>query len=137
MQEVFEKLIKKLEVQKENVLPSEKYLFGNIGVASVEGFNRGIKNAIEIVKQAAEEYATDTNVGTNGWTPVDKELPKGYCHCLVTRRNEYEDGFDTDVREDTYVEIEGIWDWQSKHEGLIDEVIAWQPLPEPYQPKGE
>ena len=69
------------------------------------------------------------------WIPCSERLPERYCHCLVTRINEYEDGFDTDVREDTYVEIEGVWDWQSNHEGLIDKVIAWQPMPEAY--KGE
>lgn len=71
------------------------------------------------------------------WIPCSERLPERYCHCLVTRINEYEDGFDTDVREDTYVEIEGVWDWQSNHEGLIDKVIAWQPLPKPFHPKGE
>ena len=92
----------------------------------------------EIVKKQAEEYLPDICVGNkDGWIPCSEKLPTRYCHCLVTRRNEYEDGFDTGVREDTYVEIEGIWDWQSKHEGLIDEIIAWMPLPEPYREKGE
>lgn len=71
------------------------------------------------------------------WIPCSERLPERYCHCLVTRINEYEDGFDTDVREDTYVEIEGVLDWQSKHEGLIDKVIAWQPMPEAYKQNGE
>ena len=85
-----------------------------------------------------KEYLPDTNVGNkDGWIPCSEKLPTRYCNCLVTRRNEYEDGFDTGVREDTYVEIEGIWDWQSKHEGLIDEIIAWMPLPEPYKAEGE
>lgn len=50
----------------------------------------------------------------------------------MTRRNDYEDGFDTDVREDCFLELEGVWGWQSKFEGLIDNIIAWMPLPQPY-----
>ena len=85
--------------------------------------------AISVVQEVAEEYKKD------GWISVDDRLPEKYTHCLVTRRNKYEDGFDTDVREDVYLELEGIWDWQSKFEGLIDEIVAWQPLPKPYKPK--
>lgn len=33
-------------------------------------WNAGIEEAIEIVNQVAEEFATDTNVGSNdGWIP--------------------------------------------------------------------
>ena len=97
-----------------------------------------MKKLEEYDNENRKEYVPDTNVGNKaGWIPCSEKLPTRYCHCLVTRRNEYEDGFDTGVREDTYVEIEGIWDWQSKHEGLIDEIIAWQPLPAPYKEKGE
>lgn len=74
----------------------------------------------------------------NGWIPCSERTPDGYCRCLVTRRNDYEDGsFDSDVREDVYIELEGVWGWQSKFEGLIDNIIAWQPLPPKYEPKGE
>lgn len=57
MNTAFEKIIEKLESQKERILPKENYLFGNIGLASVEGFNKGIKKAIEIVKQKANDYS--------------------------------------------------------------------------------
>lgn len=67
------------------------------------------------------------------WIPVSERLPDRYCHCLVTRRNEYEDGYDTDVREDVFIELEGIWDWQSIFEGAMDVIVAWMPLPEPYK----
>lgn len=67
------------------------------------------------------------------WIPCSERLPDGYLHCLVTRRNEYEDGFDVDVREDVYIEIEEEWDWQSKFEGLTESIIAWMPKPDPYK----
>lgn len=83
-------------------------------------------------KLAKLEDAEDTNV-LSRWIPCSERLPDGYLHCLVTRRNVYDDGFDSDVREDTYIEIEGIWCWQSKYEGLADDIVAWTPLPEPYK----
>lgn len=71
------------------------------------------------------------------WIPCSERLPEKYCHCLVTRKNIYDDGFDVDVREDVFIELEGVWDWQSIHEGLLDDIVAWMPLPEPYQEEGE
>ena len=72
----------------------------------------------------------------NEWIPCSERLPEKYMHCLVTRRNDYKDGsFDSDVREDCYIELEGVWDWHSKFEGLIDNIIAWMPMPEPYTGK--
>lgn len=105
------------------------------------GHNMPISLAIERFRQAADtiealsakmQAANMENGG--GWIACEDRLPGKYCHCLVTRRNDYEDGFDTDVKEDVWIELEGVWDWQSKHEGLIDNIIAWQPLPEPYRP---
>lgn len=82
--------------------------------------------------------ANMAQLSNNGWIPCSERLPDKYCHCLVTRRNDYKDGsFDSDVREDVYIELEGVWDWQSKFEGLIDNIIAWQPLPAPYKPTAQ
>ena len=67
------------------------------------------------------------------WISCSERLPEKYCHCLVTRMNKYNDGFDIDVREDVYIELEGVWDWQSKVEGSMGKIIAWMPLPEPYK----
>ena len=133
--EAFEKSIERLREQQEQYLEDyKKYADG-------EDYRISLiyERAIKIVNQVEAEYAPDINVGNNdGWIPCSERLPDRYCHCLVTRRNDYEDGgFDSDVREDVYIELEGVWDWQSKFEGLIDNIIAWQPLPAPYQPKGD
>ena len=40
--------------------------------------------AKEIVQEVAEEFATDTNVGTNGWIPCSEMLPEEPFGCLVT-----------------------------------------------------
>ena len=92
-----------------------------IGRSSLEAF-------LDILKEVEAEYG-------NGWIPVEKALPKEYCHCLVTRKKEYSDGsFDYFVRDDVWIELEGCWGWQSEFEGWIENIIAWKPLPSPYTP---
>lgn len=139
MKEFTEKLISRLEEESYDMeICEEQFDMNRPYFKDVPYKMLKLEDVKTIISQFAEEYLPDTNVGNkNGWVPCSEKLPTRYCHCLVTRRNEYEDGFDTGVREDTYVEIEGIWDWQSKHEGLIDEIIAWMPLPAPYKEKGE
>lgn len=72
-------------------------------------------NAIEIVNQVEQEY-------NNGWIPCSERLPERNTWVLVTRSN-------------------GIIDMDMyKSRGWIcreDFVIAWQPLPPKYEPKGE
>ena len=106
-----------------------RYIEYHAGKAVIKDKNK-LSEAME--KLAKLEDAEDTNV-LNRWIPCSEILPDGYLHCLVTRRNVYDDGFDSDVREDTYIEIEDIWCWQSKYEGLADDIVAWMPLPEPYK----
>lgn len=119
MQEIFEKIIEKL---KEHIDHSS-------GIYN-SGYNEGIADAIEIVKQAVAEY-------NNGWIPAS-EPPKtdkyvllsfeNYNIPLVGRYDAYYNGGayyigDCDG-EDTCVAY-----------GLF--VDAWQPLPPKYQAKGE
>lgn len=105
------------------------------------GYANGMAIAIDILNQLAEEYkdVPDTNVGK--WIPVSEKLPEekfyddGYVEpsdtvlvftkygsCKVSRywgnrrnKRDYYDWVDIDYRK--------------------KEVLAWQPLPEPY--KGE
>lgn len=93
-----------------------------------------LKEAANTIEALSAKLQAANMENGGGWITCEDRLPNKYCHCLVTRRNDYEDGFDTDIREDVWIELEGVWDWQSKHEGLIDNIIAWQPLPEPYRP---
>lgn len=57
MQSIFEKIIKKLEENQTIVFR----LDGGKPTQSID-----LVKAIEIVKQASEEFGTDTNVGSNG-----------------------------------------------------------------------
>ena len=61
MQTVFEKIIEKLE-EKQDIFLYEDSDYG-------EGKYNAFDEAIEIVKQEAEKFGTDTNVGSKGWIP--------------------------------------------------------------------
>lgn len=142
MQKVFENIIEKLEAL-ENV-----FIKGNSHNVAA-----GISRTIEIVKQEAEQYTSTVHSeeyekgfddGAEsvrsiaqyqdiGWIPCSDRLPEIRQDCLVT------------VRYTGFMGMHGIWIKTGHMEGENDwwgdcaggEVIAWQPLPEPYQPKGE
>lgn len=99
------------------------------------GVNVNKEELLKALQYDRKQYSKGYKDGLNadGWIPCSERLPEKYTHCLVTRKNEYEDGFDSDVREDVWIEVEGEWDWLSKIEGLTCEIIAWMPLPEPYK----
>ena len=130
MNKVFEKIIEKQEelFQDLNVIEVLSHVdFDSTIQNSLENFLKAITNeAIEIVKQEAEQY-------NNGWIPCSEKLPDVRQDVLVT------------VKYTGFMGMHGYWiktghmeaenDWWGDCAG--GEVIAWQPLPEPYQPKGE
>ena len=123
MQEVFSKIIEELEENQTIVFN----LGGGKPKQSID-----LERAIEIVKQEAEKFGTDTNVGSNGWIPCSERLPEPIRPVLVTLRN---------WMNDKYIVRVGRFhtDHWKTDEGIVENsvVIAWQPLPQPYQPKGE
>ena len=107
-----------------------------------KGWDDAIDEAISIVQEAAEEY-------DNGWIACSERLPEQKRttfgkrkreNVLVTLRNGV-------VKEMTYeFATKEFWEvgdenhiehWKEDYNGNDIEVIAWMPLPEPYQPKGE
>lgn len=69
MQEVFEKIIEKLEEEKSKV-PVNRVLDDIIKDKPKElGQLMAYSNSVKIVKQVAEEY-------NNGWIPVEQDMPK-------------------------------------------------------------
>ena len=150
MQETFKKIIEKLEeIQIENTCSDcphkEKCdeVQENISDEKTDLCGATIKAlAIEIVKQTAEEY-------NNGWIPCSERLPEEGGYYLVTyhewSNGDYLPKFDdTYVRRLHYQKSERFTGWN--HPRYCDdkaendtnrEVIAWQKLPQPYQPKGE
>ena len=94
--------------------------------------------AIEIVKQEAEKFDTDTNVGSNDWIPCSERVPKvedlheksvDDCTCYLIQRR---CGI-MDVAH--YIKVYGEPYFEANSIKMKD-VVAWQPLPQPYT-KGE
>ena len=153
MQEVFENIINNLEKRAKecdfegNRFAERKYWED---YCAEKNKMQGLNEAIEIVKQEAEKFGTDINVGSNGWIPVSDHIPvpvkKSFGNkqkrtdVLVTLRNglvkemtfEFETNEFFEVGDDNHIEH-----WKEDAIDTDTEVIAWQPLPEPYQPKGE
>ena len=82
---------------------------------------------------------TDTNVGSNGWIPCSERVPKvedlheksvDDCTCYLIQRR---CGI-MDVAH--YIKVYGEPYFEANSIKMKD-VVAWQPLPDPYQPKGE
>ena len=152
MQEVFENIIKKLESLEKVFI---KWNSQNVAA--------GIIKAIEIVKQEAEQYeecykycrdceaynkekhhcpkfckviketVKEIEDNHNGWIPCSEQLPDYGESVLVSFNQARQPLIATFYGNDTWKMLQGV-------NGLIDitnEVIAWQPLPQPYQPKGE
>ena len=119
MQEVFEKIIEKLEEQKS----------GLTEWAEDEAFKLATEKAIEIVKQEADQY-------NNGWIPCSDRLPEEAFGCLVTVM---------DCEPSTQTEFENILPYVVGYDGdgwndidgetIPFEVIAWMELPSAYRPK--
>ena len=109
MKEFIEKLIGRLEELKTEALDKWD------GGAS----HRAYSKAIDIANELAEEY-------NNGWIPCSERLPSEsqnvivcFAHGLVTELAFYDGLF------------HGIYDYNTKV------IIAWMPLPEPYQQTNE
>ena len=122
MQEVFEKIIEKLEIGRTTANNTFVKYEMNVDLGRVFG----LEKAIEIVKQETEKY-------NNGWIPCSERLPEGGKTYLVTNAESfgqyhtYKGWYDGEHK---------IWHMEGNFERKMN-VIAWQPLPQPYKPKGE
>lgn len=134
MQEVFEKIIDKLE---EKIVITWRHDYDG-------GRKDAFNEAIEIVKQEAEKFGTDTNVGSNGWIPCSERLPKEYGDYLVAWRPLSMS--DEDIMKKVGREVphfyeiveydpddEALWIGSIEQAKGEYEIIAWQPLPKPYK----
>ena len=92
-----------------------------------------IKNTIN---QLAEEFATDINVGrknqdstknNQGWILCSERLPESKVDVLVWKDNMYSVAW--------YQELTKYWLSNDFSANESKNVIAWQPLPEPYKPE--
>lgn len=138
MNEAFEKILERLERDI-------------AGKPTPDEYNDGINRAYSIVREVAEEFATDTNVGTNGWIACSERLPEECVPVNVTWINRNPEPYYAKIKDvpfsATAVYYNSKWYWYSstcvdylreygKNDfDLIDkdiDIISWQPLPEPY-----
>lgn len=129
MKEFIEKLIGALEEVSIPIYDSDTETENKVVFADV---------AKNIVNQLAEEYINCSTDTSSGWIPCSERLPeltegtecfKQSPCCLTTLK-----WWDGDMTESIgWYNQSGVWNEDSKN----CKVIAWQPLPEPYQPKGE
>ena len=125
MQEVFSKIIEELEIER----TTANNTFAKYEMKVDLGRVFGLKKAIEIVKQEAEQY-------NNGWIPCIEQLPEEDEKVYISTKTER-------VYVGVYTKRYGF----EKREGFIcddgfmwmNTALAWQPyaLPSPFQPKGE
>lgn len=148
MQEVFEKIIEKLEDKRETakqlIMKNPQDELDRIQTQTAEDFASAYKDAIEIVKQEAEKC-------NNGWIPCSERLPEERDWYLAVFE-EVDTGFigipyiaDYLMGARTMYTTKDGWIIRNctDIEGGSSEYyknlkcVAWQPLPQPYQPKGE
>ena len=111
MQELFEKIIEKLE-EKQDIFLYEDSDYG-------EGKYNAFDEAIEIVKQEAEQY-------NNGWIPVSEKLPEESLNSVI--------GWDEYRERCCFVQyIGGRFVLGDDTESV--KITHW--MYAPYQPKGE
>lgn len=124
MNKAFEKIIEKLEEREVQAYAK----------TDTDAAYTAYRNAIEIVEQTAIEY-------NNGWIPCSERLPE------EPKENPIFDGKALEVylvtakygnnEQDEVYPFRAFWNGVFFTDGLnILDVIACQPLPEPYQPKG-
>ena len=120
MQEVFSKIIEKLEeLQNYACFPTE---WVNEEQSKIHSY---YANKLTEILKLTEQY-------NSGWIPCSERLPEPIRPVLVTLRN---------WMNDKYIVRVGRFhtDHWKTDEGIVENsvVIAWQPLPQPYQTKGE
>ena len=148
MKEAFEKILERLEELRQeqikelcehkdftsemqsmrghNILQGAKKIVQEVA----EEYNNGwiaFGDAIEIVKQAASE-------DNNGWIPCSERLPDKNGMYLCTQ-NTYDLNTNKKIIKISTELVEFYNENWRRAKNLI--ITHWQPLPEPYQPKGE
>ena len=101
------------------------------------------KEATQMAIEALEQEKTNCSEFPNNWIPCSERLPEEYGEYLVTYKSdgkqifmdiiEYEMSYEFDHEKNRF---KGIWLFADDWQALDSEVIAWMPLPKPYQ-KGE
>lgn len=135
MNKVFNKILERLK--EETDCPNCSMYCAD---ANMCGFEEMKKKAMSIVKEVAEEY-------NGGWIPCSERLPEKYGDYLVAWKPLHMSAEDIIKKVGRAVphfyeiveydpDDEALWIGSIEQAQGEYEIIAWQPLPEPYQPKG-
>ena len=157
MQEIFEKIINKLEEQKEYYKDIRNNTYCGVTEISecdscranysLDARLRCVDDAIEIVKQEAKQ-------DNNGWIPCSVSMPEERDSMFAQFKgtSKWHDGMFEKTSEEVNVTVstekgtkvtthahttDGKWKCDLLRFNTGYRIIAWQPLPQPYQPKGD
>lgn len=159
MNKVFEKIIEKLEEEKMNYFLTIANTGDEKLDCAYEQVGDALDKAIEIVKQEAEQYeecykdygdceaynkekhhcpkfckviteaVKEIEENRNGWIPCSERLPEDE-QVVLTCKYKSISILRYSTKTNHWYELSGNWWWSANM------VTAWQPLPQPYQPKG-
>ena len=143
MQREFEKIIERLEEEKTKAYNT----YARYEMSVDLGRSFGAEKAIEIVNQVASEVG-------DGWIPCSERLPEEHdsIFAIFKGTDKWNNSMFEKVSDEVSVTIvgkngikatthahtiEGKWSCDLLKCDKSYQIIAWQPLPEPYQPKEE
>ena len=124
MNKAFEKILERFDAKKQYF---QKFYEADGKTEEDECINKATQLAFDDAKNIVQEVAEEYN---NGWIPCSERLPEELIEVLVSVK---------EIDGSIYTRTSWIQDdvWVIKKTPLNPTVIAWQPLPGPYQPKGE
>lgn len=132
MQSVFEKIKERLEETEKRLLEHSMDISCTIGIANA------MTRAIEIVIQVAEEYSNSEIPNySDRWIPCNERMPEEHMDKELHMSSDLVQVTMIDEDGNSYVLDDCTLDGEWCNAGDLFEVIAWQPLPAPYPPKGE
>lgn len=132
MQNVFEKIIGRMEETEKRMLKHSMDISCTIGIANA------MTRAIEIVIQVAEEYSnSEIPNNSDRWIPCNERMPEEHMDKELHMASDLVQVTMIDEDGNSYVLDDCTLDGEWCNAGDLFEVIAWQPLPAPYPPKGE
>ena len=139
MNRAFEKILERFDAKKQYF---QKFYEADGKTEEDEYINKATQLAFDDAKNIVQEVAEEYN---NGWIPCSERLPEESGYYLVTY-HDWSDGNFLPKYDDTYVrrlhyqisEHFVGWNYPKNVDDRAEndchkEVIAWQPLPEPYK----
>ena len=124
MNKTFEKILERFDEKKQYF---QKFYEADGKTEEDEFINKATQLAFDDAKNIVQEVAEGYN---NGWIPCSERLPEVEADVLLSLRSlDVYTGFMANTEGYFYVEGEGYV--------KLENVLAWQTLPEPYKPKGE